>query len=294
MPGRSFAITYDLVADPPPAWKWEDYESYLVNEWNLLLDSDPGEAKVHRFLEQHPCMIPGGDGGGDSVGGHHGPRPDAVVTEPELTGLRRPRPDFLWISYVSSEVHPVFIEIEDPAKRWFNRSGVQNERLSQAVGQVAGWRSWLDREANRLLFFEKYEVDSFVRRHHAFRPVFCLIYGRRREFGSDPELTHQRAALRPEWLTWMTFDRLQPLAGARWAVTARVTVDGWRVVAVPPTFQLGPYTARTLVKMSGWEAAISSNRLMSEERRSFLLGRLDYWREWASSGSGSSRPSDRE
>jgi hypothetical protein len=161
----------------------------------------------------------------------------------------------------------VLVEIETPAKRWFNTNGTQSERLSQAIGQLASWRAWFDNEANRLQFYERYGVDDYVRRHHAFRPVYCLIYGRRAEFSGNPTFSKQRAGLQPDWLDWMTFDRLQPLAGARNAVSARVSVSGWRVIAVPPTFQLGPYAARTLIWMSGWAAAISANELMSDERR---------------------------
>lgn len=188
----------------------------------------------------------------------------------------------------------MLVEIETPAKRWFNSKGTQSERLSQAIGQVASWRTWFDNEANRLPFYERYRVDDFVRRHHAFRPVYCLVYGRRSEFSGDPTLSKQHAGLRPDWLDWMTFDRLQPLAGARNPVSARVGVDGWRVIAVPPTFQLGPYAARTLVWMSGWEAAISASELVPVERRTFLLDRLDDWRDWARNGSGASRAGDRE
>ena len=292
---RQFAQTYELAPDGPPPWTWERYESFLQSSWGALLASEPTESEVHRFLESHPCMLPGGEGGTDSIGGHHGPVPNAVVSEPELPGLRRPRPDFLWLTFLSSEIRPVLIEIEDPSKRWFNGSGNQSADLTQALGQLYEWRAWLDSEANRLNFYERYEVDSYVRRHHVFKPVLALIYGRRSEFASDPDLSKKRGAARPADVEWSTFDRLAPLAAARRSVTCRVTVDGWTVTSVPPTFVLGPSSAHTIVRMTGWETAIAVNPLIGDDRKAFLTSRLDYWREWASQEKkGSYRPNDLE
>jgi hypothetical protein len=121
-----------------------------------------------------------------------------------------------------------------------------------------------------------------------------LVFGRREEFAANGALSKQRAGLKPDWLEWMTYDRLKPLAGARNSVTAHVTNKGWEVLAVPPTFRLGPRAARTLVQLSGWEQAISDNTLLSRERREFLLSRLDYWRDWVKNDGASSRAGDSE
>jgi Shedu protein SduA, C-terminal len=181
---------------------------------------------------------------------------------------------------VSGEIRPVLIEIEQPQKRWFNGSGDQSAELTHALGQLTAWRAWFDSEANRMNFFERYEVDGYVRRRHVFNPVFSLIYGRRSEFADNPELSRRRGAARPANVEWSTFDRLRPHAHARGAVTCRVTASGWRVVSVPPTYTLGPYASKTLVKMTGWEEAIGLNDLISDDRKNFLLSRLEYWRQW--------------
>jgi hypothetical protein len=78
-----------------------------------------------------------GEGGDRSVGGHHGAFPNAVISKPELPGLRRPVPDFMWITKVSGLVYPVMIEIETPAKKWFTAAGIQTHALSQAVAVEA-------------------------------------------------------------------------------------------------------------------------------------------------------------
>jgi hypothetical protein len=266
----------------PPAWAWEEYEDYLHRAWAEVLAADPTEAEVQSFLEHHPCLVPGGEGGGESIGGHHGPFPDVLITQPELSGLRRPVPDFMWISKVSGQINPVLIEIEAPAKPWFTAAGVMTASLSQAVGQLGEWRAWFGDEVNRLNFFKRYGISEWLRDDHEVKPVYCLIYGRRAEFSGQPGLQKKRAALEPEWARWMTYDRLYPNAGSRNAACVSVGVNGWRVKTVPPTLRLGPNMAETLIEVpEGWEEAIDASPLIAADRKEFLLARLPYWREWA-------------
>lgn len=142
--------SYELVAERPLPWPWSRYESWLTAEWQALLGRSPSESEVHEFLEQHPSMVPGGEGGEQSIGGHHGAFPAALISEPELPGLTRPTPDFMWISKMSSVVKPVLIEIERPDKRWFRSSdGVPHSDLTQAIDQISTWRDWFESEPHR-------------------------------------------------------------------------------------------------------------------------------------------------
>lgn len=113
--------------------------------------------------------------------------------------------------------------------------------------------------------------------------MYCLIYGRRHEFDSDASLSRKRASAQPDWLVWKTYDRLRPSYEARHFVTARFLAGEFRVIAVPPTFELGPEIIEDLKGLNGLEEAITKNELISPERREFLLQRLSYWQKWASS-----------
>jgi Domain of unknown function (DUF4263) len=272
--------TYELVTDRPRPWSWERYSRWLVLTWKRLLANSPSERTVHRFLEEHPVLVPGGEGGEDSIGGHHGAFPAALISQPELPGLTRPRPDFMWITKFSGVVTPVLIEIERPEKRWFRKSGVPQAHLTQAVDQLAVWRAWLGKDAQRALFYERYGISDWIRRYHKIEPVFCLIYGRRSEFEANPELSRKRAEMRPDWLTWMTFDRLRPHWSPQPKVTAQYAKGSFRVIAIPPTFELGPDTILSLRELTGLGQAIERNTLISQSRREFLLTRLPYWEEW--------------
>lgn len=114
---------------PPAPTPWGEYANWLTDQWQCLLESDPPELDVQRFLEAHPSLLPGADGD-IGPGGHHGPEYDAVITEPPLKGIARDRrPDFMWITLSTSLVTPICIEIERPGKHWFNKSGVPTGEL---------------------------------------------------------------------------------------------------------------------------------------------------------------------
>lgn len=262
-------------------WSWEQYERWLTAEWASLLDRSPSEPEIQGFLEGHPCLVPGGEGGERSIGGHHGSFPAALFSQPELPGLTSPCPDFLWISKVSSLVRPVLIEIERPRKLWFRSNGVMTYPLNEAIDQRGTWRTWFENGAQQQLFYERYGIDDYVREYHKIDPAYCLIYGRRREFEEDGHLTRKREELRPNWLEWMTFVRLRPLYGARNCVSARFLRRAFRVIAIPPTFAIGPETMEGLGPLLGLEDAIRKNELISDERREFLINRLPYWQAWA-------------
>src|SRR4051812_27380742 len=104
--------------DGPPAWTWDEYEAWLLAQWRALLERRPDAREMQRFLEQHPSLLPGAFPFWGSAGGGHGAYPNVLITQPALQGLGKRIPDFLWIARDTASVRPVFIEIEDPKKRW--------------------------------------------------------------------------------------------------------------------------------------------------------------------------------
>jgi hypothetical protein len=262
-------------ADEPPAWSWEEYEDYLRSEWQRTLNANADDEKaIQGFLEQHPCLLPGGEASSTSIGGHHGPFPGAVISQPALPGTFKRIPDFLWPTKVSGRFRPVLLEIERPSKPWFRGDGQAHAKLTEAINQVAEWRTWLDSGANQLLLYELYGISSWIRAYHKVEPIYGLIYGRRSEFGADPTQSRHRESIRPGWLHWRTYDRLSPDAGARHWVTVKVIEGRWTVVAVPPTFDLRRGWNDSLQGLSGLETAICANALISDDRKEYLVDRL--------------------
>lgn len=98
---------------------WSDYEESLKKGYRDLLSSEPTESDMQAFFERNPTLVPGAFP--DRVG--HGAFPNALISQPELSGIGDRRPDFMWIARSSAIVQPVLIEIESPGKRWLAGKG---------------------------------------------------------------------------------------------------------------------------------------------------------------------------
>lgn len=264
-----------MTEPEPPGWSWEKYEDWLTSAWRRHLEQYAhDEVRIHEFLEQHPCLLPGGEADGNSIGGHHGPFPGVVISQPRLQGTFRRHPDFIWPTKMSSVFQPVLLELERPGKRWFRDDGQQTKDLTQAITQIAEWKTWLDSDGNKLVFYETYGISDAIRAYYKIEPVYRLVYGRRAQFADNARLSRQRESVRPGWLAWSTYDRLSPAASARRWITVRITPEGWRVVAVPPTFAIPKHWESDLQGVIGLDDAIERNTLISDDRRTFLLDQV--------------------
>lgn len=272
---------FTTLPNAPSPWTWDEYSSWLKTKWaELLRTGDSSKEEPYRkFLEQHPCLIPGGEGSGDSFGGHHGGWNDTVISQPPLPGITKRIPDFMWLTKNSEDIIPVLIEIEAPGKAWFNKNEQRSAKLTQAQDQLAEWRLQLDNAASRQLLGEMYDFPRGWTLTYNLVPRVLLIYGRSQEFRLRPWLNRKRRAIRDPATDAMTFDRIKPLEGSRNAFSVRMENRSQIVVAVPPTFRVGPRIAETIAAVKGWVDAITSNELMTPERKAFLLSRLPYWDE---------------
>jgi hypothetical protein len=267
------------VPNAPSPWTWTEYSRWLKAAWaDLLHQGDQYKEEPYRhFLETHPCLIPGGEGTGDSFGGHHGSWNGIVISQPPLPGITRRIPDFMWLTKNSEDIIPVLVELEAPGKPWFTKSGQRSAKLTEAQDQLADWRQQLDNPANRQLLGEMYDFPRRWTLDYNLVPRLLLIYGRREEFRLRPWLSQKRRAIRGPATEAMTFDRIKPLVGSRDAFSVRMDNRSQIVVAVPPTFRLGPPIAESIAILHGWEEAITRNTLLTLARRDFLLSRLQYW-----------------
>lgn len=261
---------------------WGDYRQSVLESWTQLLSSDPEEPKVQRFLEVHPSMVPGGSGD-VGPGGHHGSTHSALFSEPELTGAgRRFEPDFMWITRSTSLITPILIEIEKPSKRWFRRDGRPTAKFTQAHDQINDWRSWFARDANRVMFRERF---MFGQRYddRPIEPSYVLIYGRANEFDLggghvDPaSLRHKRDQQRLADESFMTFDSLTPKSDHADAVTVKMTATGAEAVAFSPMFGTDTSAGQLAADIRGIDAALDRSVMMTAKRREYLKARFEHW-----------------
>jgi hypothetical protein len=271
--------------DRPQPPEWDVYERWLVQEWRQLLDSEPSELEVQRFLEQHPSLLPGA--GSDVGRGHHGPCWDAVITQPSLKGVSRERvPDFMWVRSDTSTVYALCIEIEAPTKPWFTLDGQSTAYLTQALDQILEWKVWFSLPENMLAFRHAYiPVDLGYQR---IEVQFILVYGRDREFRQDesrhkdPLYLRRKRDLIPRASEYLyTFDQLRPERDAADAVTISGRRDNFNIVAVPPSFTTGRGTKQLASQIPDISSALTKTPLISEERKVYLASRWAYWRRSA-------------
>ncbi|MBP0021150.1 MAG: hypothetical protein J7647_26810 [Cyanobacteria bacterium SBLK] len=54
--------TYSMAASPIPPISWEDYSSYIIQEYQDLLNTNSDEQTMQDFFEKNPSFIPGAYG----------------------------------------------------------------------------------------------------------------------------------------------------------------------------------------------------------------------------------------
>jgi hypothetical protein len=276
--------TYALRAGPP-SLAWDDYVRLVEAEWTELLGRGAPESEFQSFLERHPSMVPGGFGFGGR--GHQGPLHDALFTQPTLPGLRRPTPDFMWITMDSGQLLAVLIEIEAPSKLWFTAKGQETANLTQATGQLAQWKAWFKQPDNVNQFKRLYRIpDGYLSRIFdiSFERHYVLVYGRRSELRGKPEANRQCRSMLPPDVERMTYDRLAPDPWLRDCLCVRVRGERFEAVSVPPTFRIGPNNAKDLAGIEGKREATLASPYLSDERKQFLIERYPYWDQWAADG----------
>ena len=274
--------TYELEEGPSHV-PLDAYVERSRQQYIDVISRNPAEREVQSFLEKHPMFVPGHSTPG-AFSGHY-PLHCALITQPMLPGLRRYRPDFMWIATHSGGWFPTLIEIEKPGKKLFNVKGNPRSNFTEARSQLARWRTWFSRPGNVQQFKDYYGVPDFMQ-ERTMQLHMILIYGRRAEFEGNPELTGEIASLLPgpgEEL--MSFDRLTPDNSMQHAITVKMTgPKRYRSVWVPEVFETGPILAERFNRVDGLAESIDKNDCISKERAQFLKERIRYWASWAAAG----------
>jgi len=277
----------DSDANRPLAPSWENYSIDVMDEWKVLLESNPEEDEVHSFLALHPALIPGGSGD-IGPGGHHGSDLGIVFTEPELRGTGESfLPDFMWVTRSSGVITPILIEIEKPSKRWFRKDGRPTADFTCAKDQLNEWRAWFEDPINVESFKKRFLLvdDRFPGR--PLEPQFLLIYGRAKEFTpggghSKPEkLIKKRDSQKASAETLRTFDSLYPNYNHRHSITAKMTPGGILPFAFSPVYGTGPTLIEHILEIGDPSSALHRSVMMTSERKEYLSTRWKFWADVA-------------
>lgn len=114
----TFNKKYQVMKNAPKQLDWEEYCNKSLMEYQSILENySDDESVFQKFFEENPSFLPGGlELFGNS--GHY-PYMDALISQPEIGGIFKRRPDYVWLANDSLTFAPVFIEIEKPSKSMF-------------------------------------------------------------------------------------------------------------------------------------------------------------------------------
>ncbi|WP_367666996.1 Shedu anti-phage system protein SduA domain-containing protein [Streptomyces sp. DG2A-72] len=176
-------------------------------ELQALVETDghKDEKVLQEWLEKHPAFVPGAFGPHGASGWL--PWPNAVITQPPLTGLLERRPDFMWLASDSRYLTVVCVEIEIPAKKWFREDNKPHGDWVHARAQLTEWRSWFREPLNTARLLDEYQVPEQMRSLEV-RQHYFFVMGRRSEYDGDRRRTRLLAADDRPDETAMSWDRL--------------------------------------------------------------------------------------
>lgn len=116
--------------------RWDHVTPEDVASLQELLDSDPDEAPMHRFLEDNPKFLI------QVLTGGHGRYFPPTLSKPRLGSEHIP--DFLIGDETSMGVEWYAVELESPKKKAYKKDGDFHSNLQQAIAQIRDWRAWLE------------------------------------------------------------------------------------------------------------------------------------------------------
>ena len=271
----------------------DEYIDRSVEMYRRMLENEGLEEHAFQhFFEENPAFIPGAF----ELMGHsgHDPYLGSLISQPRIGKSLRRFPDFLWLANDSLSFCPVFIEIERPSKTQFRENDVPYAKFNQAMDQIIEWKALLDDNSNRLFFFDSFAIPERLR-EMVFAPQYLLIYGRSTEYETISFRRSKRFHMQKEDIKIKSFDSLWPSRDNYSLVTSVVHNGIYNVRNIPPTFVYEPIRAKNLHLLHGFKDQIKHMKMISEERRRFLLKRYDYWEEFGKQrDQGLFRPSDKE
>ncbi|MCW3128314.1 MAG: hypothetical protein JWO03_3972 [Bacteroidetes bacterium] len=264
------------MGESPEALPTKVYSKLIKDEFEeLLLNHGANEKAFQRFFERNPCYLPGSRGEFDPIGqSGHGPHLKALITQPELNGLVRRNPDFLWFAWDSVVLSPILIEIEAPDKNYFTKTNKPTSDFTQARHQLSEWRAILSMPENKLKFLSQFNLPASLR-NLVFDPYYVLIYGRRSEYENDPWRTQQRYTMvsRADHEILMSYDRLKPFIIDTNLICCEVKGGKYFAKHLSPTFDLD-YFDLDVKKLENLEIAIDVMQHTSPQRKLLLKKKL--------------------
>ncbi len=179
----------------------------IKEEFAKLLDANEKEEVYQQYLEKHTELIPCGP-----FLLNHFTHFSLIFSKMSIDCMYKS--DFFFISKSSAEWNLIFVELEKPSCKLFNKEGTYSQELNKAIKQVDDWQAYFLNNNNK----ESFKSHPVIKKITSAVPVlygnpfnfkFILVIGRRQEL-NDKDLYKRWAALnitnRDRYI--MTYDSL--------------------------------------------------------------------------------------
>lgn len=143
----------------------------------LYNDKTKKEQAYQAFIENNPELVP------RTFIQNHGVHMGLVFRKFPLGTTYKS--DFMFLSKSSSDWRAVHIEIEDPNKPIFTKSGAFTAEFNAAVQQVQSWIGWFSHNCNQQTFENDITAVKQPFNSNPTKHKFVLVYGRRSELDTQ-------------------------------------------------------------------------------------------------------------
>ncbi len=178
----------------------------LENDFKDLLDKALDESVYQNFLEKNTAFIPV-----KPYELNHGVNLDLVISKMRIGDSYIS--DFFYLSKSSDTWNVVFIEIEKPSSKLFNRDGSIAQDLNKGISQINDWRCFFEKDSNKNAFLDNVIIKALRNINPSILENPCvfkyiLVIGRREEIYKNPIYKTKLKQLENSDLSIISFDSL--------------------------------------------------------------------------------------
>lgn len=177
----------------------------LTKEFINLLDKCEKEEVYQEFLEKHTELLPT-----ETFKLNHGIHLSLVFSKLPIGNSYIS--DFCFISKSSAEWNIVFIELEKPNARFFNKDGTQSIDFNKGYSQILDWKRYFSSAENQLAFKQIPAIKTIMSTNPKmyYNPCnykYILVLGRRENLQAS-NFYEKRRELCTNDIYIMTYDSL--------------------------------------------------------------------------------------
>jgi hypothetical protein len=259
----------------------QPYLQGINQEYKLLLDhltQNPGrEKEMQEYLEKRTLLLPGIHGVYEET--NHGIFSSIIFSQLRLAGLFTRVPDFVFVTKTSVQLQVVFIEIEDPAKKFFNKDNSFTSEFNKAFQQLEDWNIWFQDASNQQVLRNTLNLAI---NHHGMKTLpmkaeYVLVYGRNSEYENQQIRINRLSAKNNSPYKVMSYDRLSPYYLSDTFITVKKDDNGFYAIQVDENYLYDATMRGKHRHIADKKEAIENNQFMTDVKKAEVIKKVMFW-----------------